>query len=117
MAADPGLGPAELREAYLARLAPRTVSGSCIHHTRAGCSLPRGLRSDICNNYACSALVTLLDSQDAGPVREVIVLRRRQNRWKQGDLALDNGIVGAAVLTETRTLRFTLPEPAGEQEP
>jgi hypothetical protein len=47
------------------------------------------------------------------PVREVVVLRRRQNNWNQTNTALNNDIVGAAVLTEAATTRLRRPKPGG----
>ena len=46
-------------------------------------------------------------------MREVVVLRRRQNRWRQVNPMLNNDIVGAAVLTETATTTLKPPKPAG----
>jgi hypothetical protein len=113
MAADPSLDPARLREIYLGHLAQRTLPGSCINHTRLGCSLPRELRSDICNAAACDVLVSLEDGLKADPpVRKVVVLRRRQNFWYRLLPPLNNDIVGAAVLTETKATRLRAPKPA-----
>lgn len=103
---DPRLHPGRLRAAYLARVAARTVAGSCIHHTRAGCSLPRSLRSDTCNAYACDALKRLQDGVAADPrVFRATVLRRRQNNWRRTEPELDNAIVAAAVLAGSATIR------------
>jgi hypothetical protein len=114
MAADAGLDAARLRAIYLGHLAPRTLAGSCINHTRLGCSLPRGLRSDICNTAACDVLMNLEDGLRADPpVRKVVVLRRRQNFWYRMLPPLNNDIVGAAVLTETKTTRLRPPKPEG----
>ncbi len=115
VAANPDLDFARLRAAYLGHLAQRTIPGSCVHHTRAGCSLPRSLRSDICNSYACETLKHLQISLQAKdpPVRKVVVLRRRQNQWKKDDPELNNDIIGAAVLTEATTTRLRPPKPGG----
>lgn len=111
MAADPGRDPAQLRAIYLGHLAQRTVAGSCVHHTRHGCSLPRSLRSDVCNNYVCDTLARLQRGLEADPpVRTVAVVRRRQNRWNQANLKLNNDIVGGAVLTEATTTRLRPPK-------
>ena len=114
MAANPGLDPAKLRAAYLGYLPPRTIPGSCVHHTRGGCSLPRALRSDVCNSFACAPLKLLQSGLQADPpVRVVVVLRRRQNHWNQANPALNNDIVGAAVLTEGATTALRPPGPGG----
>jgi hypothetical protein len=114
MAAHPGLDDAGLRALYLGHLPPRSVAGSCVNHTRGGCSLPRSLRSDTCNSWRCLPLQALERRLEGGPaVRTVAVLSRRQNHWKQDDRALDNGIAGAAILTETMTRRLKAPTLAG----
>ena len=107
---DPGLEPATLRAAYLARLPARAIADSCVFHTRHGCALPRDLRSHTCNAFACGMLETLrAGAPDGGPVRSVAVVRRRQGLWHQEMLGLDNAIVGGAVLTPTRTRRVRAP--------
>jgi hypothetical protein len=46
-------------EAYAARAGSTTYVDSCIYHRRAGCALPREMRSDTCNNFFCGPLVEL----------------------------------------------------------
>ncbi len=118
MAAHPGLDAAQLRALYLERLAPRTLLGSCINHTRDGCALPASLRSDVCNAYACAALKRLQQTLEADPpARTVMVLRRRRNEWSQPDPGVDNPIVAAAVLTEVATTPLRLPKADAETAP
>jgi len=117
MDAHPQLSKEEVAAAYLDRVAPRTQSGSCINHTRKGCSLPREMRSDICNRFACESLARLQAAQRGGqPVRVVLVVRRRQDQWRRADPALDNAVNGAALLSEAGTRRLaagSLRPPAG----
>jgi len=115
MAANPDLDSAGLRALYLGHLPQRTIPGGCVFQARTGCGLPRSLRGDICNSYACQALQQLQNSLDAAdpPPRKVVVLRRRQNQWKQDDLSLNNDIVSATVLTEAATKRLRPPTPEG----
>jgi hypothetical protein len=54
----PGAQPADAAADYLARLPQRHVENSCLHHGPAGCTLPREMRSEICNRYACDGLVS-----------------------------------------------------------
>ena len=114
MAANPGLSPAQVRAAYLERLPEHAMTDSCVNHTKAGCSLPRSLRSDVCNVFLCSHLQRLVDTlTDDASVRTVLVLRRRQDLWRQAAPGLpDNEIIDGAVLTETGMKRFRLPKPA-----
>src|SRR5690606_19576300 len=55
----PDISLADLQQLYLMRLPRESMAGSCIYHTSEGCALPRELRSDTCNNYACEAFKAL----------------------------------------------------------
>ena len=116
--ADLSQTPAALKAAYLAHVPERAVSRSCLYHTREGCALPRPLRSDTCNHFACLPFKRLQGALAADPPMErVLVLRRRQSHWTQWTLGLNNDLVGAAILTEAATRRRRLPKPAaGEQD-
>lgn len=50
---------AALEALYVAHLPATHVSGSCVCHGPMGCTLPRSLRSDLCNRYQCGALTQL----------------------------------------------------------
>jgi len=54
--AHPAIEPAEVMEAYLSRLGNETYDNSCVFHGRAGCLLPREMRSETCNDYFCKGL-------------------------------------------------------------
>jgi len=109
MAAQPQLSNGEVVAAYLDRVAPRTESGSCINHTRHGCSLPREMRSDTCNRFACESLATLQAAQRGEvPVQVVLVVRRKQDQWRRATPGLDNAINGGAILFESGTRRVPL---------
>jgi hypothetical protein len=116
LAENPGLDPASLRALYLDHVPARSVSRSCINHTRSGCTLPRSLRSDICNRWVCHPLTALLTALQADPpVRTAVVLRRRQNQWNKERLTLNNDIVAAAAISETSS-RALKPPPLGPAE-
>jgi hypothetical protein len=65
--AHPGATPAEAAADYLRRLPARHVEHSCLHHGAQGCTLPAGMRSDICNQYLCAPVAQAL------PVHETVV--------------------------------------------
>lgn len=111
MRAHPQLGPEAVLAHYLAHLPATSMAGSCIHHTRQGCSLPGPMRSQTCNQFRCGPLA-LLQAPDQ-PVAAVVVIQRRQNLWRIDDLALDNGIIGATLLRAegAQALRPRPPEP------
>lgn len=62
----PGATPQQAADDYLARVPRRHVENSCLHHGAQGCTLPREMRSDICNRYACDGLVQAADREAAG---------------------------------------------------
>jgi hypothetical protein len=116
--AHPGLADGAVVAAYLERVEDRTQTGSCINHTAQGCSLPRDMRSDTCNNYACESLASIHAAQ-RGPtsVHTVLILRRKQDNWRRTDARLDNPLNAYALLCENGVQRFSraglqLPAPA-----
>jgi len=115
MATHPELNdPDSLRAAYAARLPEQTVASSCINHTDQGCSLPRELRADTCNDFACPSLQTLRDSlRAAPPVSTVLVLRRRrsvwQRMWDESLSGAGDDTSAATLLTESGSRRVPLP--------
>lgn len=52
----PELTSAQVVDAYVALVPARSVAGSCVFHGREGCTLPRRMRSDVCNRYVCDDL-------------------------------------------------------------
>lgn len=102
MAQQPHWQPEEVLSAYMGRLAPKTQVGSCINHTAGGCALPREMRSDVCNRYLCESQKELQERLDEAPtLLGVVVVQRRQDHWSRHLPELDNGIVGAATITES----------------
>jgi hypothetical protein len=56
---------AETMQAEYARHLPlRHYRGSCVYHTPDGCTLPRALRSNLCNRYLCGGLTQLSRALD-----------------------------------------------------
>jgi hypothetical protein len=66
LAAHPEQGADDAVAAYLACVGPVTRVGSCVYHGRAGCTLPRTMRSDTCNRFLCDALLELRREVHAG---------------------------------------------------
>jgi hypothetical protein len=99
MDAQPGIADAAVLQAYLDRVAPVTRSGSCINQTATGCSLPRAMRSDVCNRFACEPLARLEAAQGGpAPPQTVLIVRRRQDHWRRTNPELDNAINAGAIL-------------------
>lgn len=105
MDAQPQLSITSVVAAYVDRMPANARWDSCINHTRFGCSLPRAMRSDICNDFACGALQQL---QAAPAVQVVLVVRRAQQLWLRDRPDLDNVVNGAAVLRETGVRRMAV---------
>ena len=57
---------------YVERVPAEGYAGSCVFHGRAGCTLDRSLRSDVCNSYFCTGLGNFLKSSGM-PTATVVV--------------------------------------------
>ncbi len=64
----PEAGAEQVFQAYEACLGEVTFEDSCVYHQPQGCGLPRRLRSDACNHFACQELeqLQLLVSRSSG---------------------------------------------------
>lgn len=60
---------------YTRAVADPAYAGSCVFHGAQGCTLDRGLRSDLCNAYFCNGLASLVKQADA-PARVVVTAAR-----------------------------------------
>jgi hypothetical protein len=52
----PELQQHQVLEEYLSFLPKKTYEDSCVYHAEFGCSLPRHMRSECCNLFACHGL-------------------------------------------------------------
>lgn len=85
----------ELVQAYLDRVPNEHFRHACIYQAEGGCSLPRAMRADICNSYACGGLRQASEYADAtGRSRSYVVIRA------------DNRIVAGAFVDASRVRRF-----------
>lgn len=111
MDARPDLPDEKVAQAYLERVTDKAQTGSCINHTAQGCSLPKEMRSDICNRFSCESLAKLQAAQ-RGPeqVRVVVVVRRKQDHWRRAEPGVDNAVNALALLRETGAKRFAVPQ-------
>lgn len=51
-----GASWADAVDRYMGLVPERHVENSCLHHGARGCTLPREMRSCICNEYSCASL-------------------------------------------------------------
>lgn len=89
----PALSAAEIEARYLDALPTVHYHDSCVFHGSAGCTLPRTLRSNLCNRYLCGGLTQLTRTTAAHGEHAAFVA------------AVDDG----------RLLRLALVTPAGAQ--
>jgi len=94
--AHPGSTAQDAAADYAARLPREHVEGSCLHHGRDGCTLPREMRSDICNRHACDSLVEARQRIADGAPDGLVVAMPGANTVQRG-----------AWLTETSARRLT----------
>lgn len=61
-AAHPLLTDDEIVQAYLAHLPANALHPGCVYQGARGCTLPRDMRSAICNSYLCTGLQGAVDA-------------------------------------------------------
>ncbi|MCP4721284.1 MAG: hypothetical protein GY860_17660 [Desulfobacteraceae bacterium] len=100
MSGHPDQTPAQVVAAYMKYLPEKSFENSCVNHTKTGCTLPRDMRSHVCNNYLCAPLNKLrkLFAQTPLP-KGVFFISRAQNNWKKDDPDFDNRIVGSVLIS------------------
>ena len=66
----PNLSSADIADEYIKKIPVEHAKGGCLFHGRAGCTLPRKMRSHTCNSFLCGTAKrasanesTLLESQ------------------------------------------------------
>jgi hypothetical protein len=105
MAQHPGQRPRDVLAAYLSHIGNKTFSKSCVFHQSGGCSLPRSMRSDLCNQWYCNGLIDYLHAlSDQGPARALFVSMA------------DDSIVAAAFCDQDKSRLVEL-SPVLEQAP
>ena len=107
----PDLRPDEIAAEYLARLSGQTIRGSCVNHSATGCSLPREMRADTCNEYFCPSLREWQKRCAAGdPPPGAFVIQRREDNWRKELPEATNDVVGVSVVSGQGTRRiWTVP--------
>jgi hypothetical protein len=56
----------EVIDAYLSHVPELSIENSCIFHGERGCTLPREMRSDMCNRWLCPGLKKIRDTLEEG---------------------------------------------------
>lgn len=117
MTQQPDLQADQLLDAYLVWLPGKPQTDSCVNHGERGCTLPRTLRADICNDYVCESLARVesaLEASQSTPITQIkiLVVQRQQDHWHGQQLGLAHAITGLAVMDAAGTAR--IPGPISE---
>jgi hypothetical protein len=103
------LRPRDVLAAYLERLGSRTEAYSCVNHGALGCTLPREMRSDTCNNYFCDSIATWRDQSATAPSADgTLVILRRQDVWRRNLPDTANDIIGLHLVSERGSTELPL---------
>ncbi len=79
MSGHPDQKPRHVLAAYMEYVAEKSYEGSCVYHTEKGCSLPRNMRSNTCNNFLCDSLIELSELFNKTPMPKVLYFGLRRN--------------------------------------
>jgi len=102
-AAHPNQSSRQILAAYMRHIRDETCEGSCVYHRVDGCSLPREMRADICNDFYCGGLREFRANVPVtGPVRGFFVA------------TTDDAIQRAALVHEEQMLMVPTPPAATE---
>lgn len=86
MAAHPLLDDDGVIDAYTGYLPERAMHPGCVYQGTRGCTLPREMRSAICNAYLCVGLQSAIDASVEGQTRGVFVAHREGDVVTRGTL-------------------------------
>ena len=80
IARHPDRSPDAIVDDYLQHVPEETYEASCIYHSATGCSLPRQMRSDLCNSFECYGLTHLRDqvAENAGTGLFIVATNQEQ---------------------------------------
>jgi hypothetical protein len=86
IAAHPSLDDGGVIAAYVDHLPARAMHPGCVYQGTRGCTLPRDMRSAICNAYLCVGLQNAVDASVEGQTRGVFVAHREGEVVTRGQL-------------------------------
>jgi hypothetical protein len=89
----------DVLQAYLSRLGPESINGSCINQTDTRCVLPVELRSDICNSFFCSGMRRLHEHmQRQGETTAILAIQRSNNNFNAFDPGFENQVLRVVLI-------------------
>jgi hypothetical protein len=74
----------QIIDAYMAPIAAETMSIGCIYQVEQACTLPRSMRSALCNGYYCESLVELQHAHRHTQELRVFLAPDAQGQFDQG---------------------------------
>lgn len=97
----PDLNPSQILDSYMAYLPEYSFEDSCVNHTETGCTLPRNMRSAVCNDYVCNPLNKLRRLSNQTPLpKGIFFISRARNNWTKDDPDLDNSIIRSVLILD-----------------
>lgn len=90
---NPALTQSEIFDSYTTFLNEKTIDGSCINHAEKGCTLPRTLRSDVCNGFYCDSLKSYQAHPSSGEVMSVLAIQRSNTNASRFDPEIENTVI------------------------
>lgn len=97
--ANPDVTAVELFKMYLSHVNIESTMDACINQASTGCSLPRDLRSDICNAFYCDSLERYHKrSADNNTINTVVAVQRSSTYWNRFDPDVKNEIIDIAII-------------------
>ncbi|MDH5446932.1 MAG: hypothetical protein OEY52_15400 [Gammaproteobacteria bacterium] len=97
----PEMTSSDVLDKYISNIAPESVEGSCINQTLTGCSLPREMRSNICNGFYCETLKSwkkkVINQDKTG---ELLLVQRAYDNWNRFHENVSNEVVNVALIDE-----------------
>jgi len=98
---NPDLSAEDLLTNYISHLASETIDGACINQTIRGCSLPKELRSDICNYFYCDSLKSYQDNmRNEEQLGTVLAIQRAGSCWNWFGPEVGNEVTDVALVEE-----------------
>ena len=88
MRTRPELDEEGVAEAYLRHVGDEIYDGSCVYHGASGCTLPRAMRSNVCNTWLCDGLNALEDRLECADSQRAFLVATREKRivrWRALD--------------------------------
>ena len=87
----PDQKPKQVLAAYMDCLGKKIFIDSCVYHTDIGCSLPRDMRSDTCNEFLCDTLIELDRLLNNPPApKGVYLIQYAKENWREEKLDADD---------------------------